>query len=412
MNRAITACLAGCLVGVTGHAVAEPLELGGWLGPRIFSDNSSLGQRDVRTPGQLTSALELGGRVGLPLYGGQLIPEAELAFAFTQTDPYGVDVFWMQPRLALRYAFATKSWLRPFALAGGGLPIAFSGNSDVFSTGVSGEGFVGGGITLAPGKRFTLRVDARLSFLPGEDPPIAVEAEIGVGVSFPIGRRDDSRGTVKVALADRDGDGIPDDKDACPTRPEDRDGVEDEDGCPDIDNDMDGVLDIADACPLQPEDYNGFQDDDGCPDSVPAELAAVVGVIGGLSFGANAISPQSSAAATASFDRIAKVILAHPSVRIRLVGHTDDKEAHGGELELELDDAPPPSGTVDPATLAVDLGYARSVAIRELLMSRGIAGDRITADSRGFEEPVGDNNTARGQAENRRVELKLHIPQR
>jgi OmpA family len=412
MNRAITACLAGCLVGLAGaRAAAEPLELGGWLGPRIFSDNSSLGQRDVSSPGQLTSALELGGRVGLPLYDGQLIPEAELALSFTQTDPFGVDVFWMAPRLSLRYQFNPERWLRPFVFAGGGVPIALSNNTDVFSNHVLGEGFVGGGVSLATGKGFALRVDARLSFLPGEDPPVAVEAEIGVGVTIPLGGgRDASRGTVQVAAADRDKDGVEDAKDACPDRPEDLDQVEDGDGCPDIDNDLDRVLDIADACPLQPEVYNGVEDDDGCPDSVPPEVAAIVGVIGGLVYAPNAVSPSSSGAATAAFDRISQVILANPTLRIRLVGHTDDKEAHGGELELELEDAP--ATTVDPATLAVDLGYARATAIRELLISRGIAGDRITPDSRGFEEPVGDNNTAKGQLSNRRVELLLLVPQR
>ncbi len=76
--------------------------------------------------------------------------------------------------------------------------------------------------------------------------------------------------SVEVAKAsDRDGDGIPDALDKCPDEPEDRDGFEDEDGCPDPDNDKDGIPDAADACPNQPETVNGFQDEDGCPDSAP-----------------------------------------------------------------------------------------------------------------------------------------------
>ena len=65
---------------------------------------------------------------------------------------------------------------------------------------------------------------------------------------------------------DRDADGIPDDLDACPLQPEDFDGFEDADGCPDIDNDGDGILDTDDACVFRPEDLDGFEDDDGCPD--------------------------------------------------------------------------------------------------------------------------------------------------
>ncbi|MDH3199960.1 MAG: OmpA family protein [Myxococcales bacterium] len=68
------------------------------------------------------------------------------------------------------------------------------------------------------------------------------------------------------AIEDRDKDGIPDDKDACPDDPEDKDGFEDSDGCPDLDNDGDGILDVDDACPLVKEDYDGDRDEDGCPE--------------------------------------------------------------------------------------------------------------------------------------------------
>jgi outer membrane protein OmpA-like peptidoglycan-associated protein len=71
---------------------------------------------------------------------------------------------------------------------------------------------------------------------------------------------------VEAGRADRDGDGIPDSADACPDEPEDKDGFQDEDGCPDPDNDRDGIPDTADRCPNEPEDKDGFQDEDGCPD--------------------------------------------------------------------------------------------------------------------------------------------------
>ena len=97
---------------------------------------------------------------------------------------------------------------------------------------------------------------------------------------------------------DRDGDGYKDDVDKCPDDPEDFDGFEDEDGCPDPDNDQDGIPDVLDKCPNEPgprendgcpfhkvndrdgdgipddldkcpdepEDFDGFEDEDGCPD--------------------------------------------------------------------------------------------------------------------------------------------------
>jgi OmpA-OmpF porin, OOP family len=86
---------------------------------------------------------------------------------------------------------------------------------------------------------------------------------------------------VKIAKVDTDGDGIPDDEDACPTVP----GVPDPDpkknGCP-KDTDGDGIPDIVDACPTVPgvpdpdpkkngcppdRDGDGIPDDkDACPD--------------------------------------------------------------------------------------------------------------------------------------------------
>jgi outer membrane protein OmpA-like peptidoglycan-associated protein len=65
---------------------------------------------------------------------------------------------------------------------------------------------------------------------------------------------------------DRDKDGVPDGFDKCPDVPEDKDGFQDKDGCPDIDNDGDGIDDKDDKCPNQAEDFDSFEDDDGCPE--------------------------------------------------------------------------------------------------------------------------------------------------
>lgn len=65
---------------------------------------------------------------------------------------------------------------------------------------------------------------------------------------------------------DNDRDGLLDPDDTCPNEPEDFDRFRDEDGCPDADNDADRILDVSDRCPLQPEDYDGWGDLDGCPE--------------------------------------------------------------------------------------------------------------------------------------------------
>jgi outer membrane protein OmpA-like peptidoglycan-associated protein len=70
----------------------------------------------------------------------------------------------------------------------------------------------------------------------------------------------------RVGRGDKDGDGLPDLADGCPEDAEDKDGYQDEDGCPDLDNDGDGVIDVDDRCVDEPEDRDSYQDDDGCPE--------------------------------------------------------------------------------------------------------------------------------------------------
>jgi outer membrane protein OmpA-like peptidoglycan-associated protein len=73
------------------------------------------------------------------------------------------------------------------------------------------------------------------------------------------------------SIGDRDGDGYKDDVDKCPDDPEDFDGFQDADGCPDPDNDNDGILDVNDRCPNNPENFNGVEDQDGCPEGTDGD---------------------------------------------------------------------------------------------------------------------------------------------
>jgi outer membrane protein OmpA-like peptidoglycan-associated protein len=105
-----------------------------------------------------------------------------------------------------------------------------------------------------------------------------VTASVMVGGSVLGARGDEIRFTTGLVWApqpsdgmapgrnDRDGDGVPDSVDGCADETEDKDGFQDEDGCPDLDNDGDGLTDADDQCADEPEDKDGFQDDDGCPE--------------------------------------------------------------------------------------------------------------------------------------------------
>jgi hypothetical protein len=132
---------------------------------------------------------------------------------------------------------------------------------------------------------------------------VALTAAVGVGFYGGPGTPA-FRGVVGVDFAPRsrdyDGDGLGPDEDGCAYLPEDFDGYEDDDGCPDLDDDgdqvpdvddrcpreaaeapdadqdgctdpprdtdRDGIADADDGCPGAPEDRDGVEDGDGCPD--------------------------------------------------------------------------------------------------------------------------------------------------
>jgi outer membrane protein OmpA-like peptidoglycan-associated protein len=52
-----------------------------------------------------------------------------------------------------------------------------------------------------------------------------------------------------------------------------------------------------------------------------------------------------------------------------------------------------------------DLSQHRAQAVRDYLVGRGIAGDRISAQGFGPTRSIADNNSAEGRANNRRVEI-------
>ncbi|MBI3484264.1 MAG: OmpA family protein [Acidobacteria bacterium] len=82
--------------------------------------------------------------------------------------------------------------------------------------------------------------------------------------------------------------------------------------------------------------------------------------------------------------RFAGIVLNYPELHIESEGHTDST----GSAELNQ-----------------KLSEQRAGAVRDFLVSQGLAAEKITAVGRGFAVPVADNKTADGRKKNRRVEL-------
>jgi len=114
-----------------------------------------------------------------------------------------------------------------------------------------------GGLNVATKRGFVFRAGVGTGIGAGYGSP-KVRFVFGIGACTPAGEKTDS-----------DRDGVADEYDECPEKPEDVDGFADGDGCPESDNDGDGLADVADECPNDRETRNGFQDEDGCPDVAP-----------------------------------------------------------------------------------------------------------------------------------------------
>ncbi|MCB9597095.1 MAG: hypothetical protein H6719_30505 [Sandaracinaceae bacterium] len=101
------------------------------------------------------------------------------------------------------------------------------------------------------------------------DGDVALTWMVGTGFSGGVGTPG-FRGMFGLEFAPRthdlDGDGFVDSVDQCERMPEDLDGFEDDDGCPDLDNDGDLVPDDDDRCPLIAADFDHDEDEDGCTD--------------------------------------------------------------------------------------------------------------------------------------------------
>jgi outer membrane protein OmpA-like peptidoglycan-associated protein len=178
---------------------------------------------------------------------------------------------------------------------------------------------------------------------------------------------------------DADGDGFLDPDDKCPEEP----GVA-PDGCPIRDTDGDGIPDDVDKCPTVPENFNGFEDDDGCPDELPDAVKEFTGVIEGIFFDTD--KDTIKATSRPKLDAAAALLKEHPGLRLEISGHTDDRGA---------------------AAYNDDLSRRRAEAVKKYLTDKGIDASRLSTRGAGSSEPIDSNKTYTGRAKNRRIEFKV-----
>ncbi|WP_456438849.1 OmpA family protein [Psychroserpens sp.] len=204
---------------------------------------------------------------------------------------------------------------------------------------------------------------------------------------------------------DSDSDGVADNVDDCPTvaglaalngcPDADNDGVADGDddcpndagpsankGCPWPDTDGDGVLDKDDKCPNEV----GTVANNGCPEILPtAEVMEALN-----SYARTILFNSGKSSFKNGTDTVLQAMSAifkeYPKASFSIEGHTD---SDGAKSSNQL------------------LSERRASAVRDYLISNGIAADRLTSKGFGEDYPIDSNKSRAGKANNRRVEVKL-----
>ena len=216
---------------------------------------------------------------------------------------------------------------------------------------------------------------------------------------------------------DRDGDTIADTADRCPDQPEDRNGRDDEDGCPDADTDADGLLDVVDGCREQPEDRDGHEDEDGCPDpdndrdgvlDVEDGCPAVAGVpeAGGCPKPAE-FSEEGSLIVLDRilFETNRAVILPESVPHLQAVEALLRERTEVSKLRIEGH-----TDSTGPDARNQQLSEQRAAAVRAWLVEHGVAKERLVAYGCGEKHAIAADDTEQGRAQNRRVVFQVVEP--
>lgn len=298
----------------------------------------------------------------------------------------GVDIRADRISIDGYYAFNADGKFSPYVLVGGG-------QGRIKPEGVGIESFkdsivnAGVGAFYRFNDKVALRAEAREVFNSDEDLNDAV-AMLGlefspgaaaVAAEEPAPQPEPEQAPVEeqaapepVAPVDTDGDGVADEADKCPSTPA---GVQvDEAGCP-LDDDADGVPNYLDKCPTTAEGV--VVDDNGCEKTLTEAISLELKVQ--FDSGKAIVKDEYKA----EIEKAAAVMKQYPSAYMEVQGHTDS------------------SGR---AAANTTLSQQRADAVRAVLVNEmGVSGANITAKGYGSSQPVADNKTAEGKAQNRRV---------
>jgi outer membrane protein OmpA-like peptidoglycan-associated protein len=202
-----------------------------------------------------------------------------------------------------------------------------------------------------------------------------VPDEDGDGINDENDLCPNAEGTVKYRgcpVPDTDKDGVPDDQDTCPTLA----GLSRYNGCAIPDTDKDGVNDELDQCPTIP----GIAGNNGCEDLQP--LLTTIAAALKFEIGQSTIASKSLQA----LDTVILVMTKYPQTSLTISGHTDNTGSR------KINDR---------------LSISRAKKVQTYLVKKGLAINRTSLVGMADTQPIADNATKKGRAQNRRVDLAI-----
>ena len=327
----------------------------------------------------------LGTLTVLDVRGGETVTTASVPARAEGEDTVRLDLRFPDARareLMVSYAVPTPAWRAVYRVV---LPERGSDRATfqvwALVHNASAEPWDRVALTLATRAPFSFAVDLRTPmFMPRPDVTGTMVTPVLSGAVSA------DRGTTMGFGEDADGDGVTNENDMCPSAPEDRDGFEDEDGCPDTDNDHDRIADRYDRCPNDPETYNGHQDEDGCPDrgTVIIEENQIV-ILEKIYFETDSAVIQQRSFSI--IDAVAATLNGNPQMQLlEIQGHADERSSDEYNIRLTRD---------------------RAASVLEAIAQRGVARERLRSGGYGERCPIDPRHNDTAWEANRRVEFKI-----
>ncbi|WP_345992830.1 OmpA family protein [Sulfurimonas sp. HSL-1716] len=321
----------------------------------------------------------LGGEFQLNNIGMPVSPELSILYSNADFDPnYGSTNIY---RIALNgvYEYEKTSLLTPFVKAGLGYETMSEHKTSLTHNDDSGFADVGVGAKIPFTDHISLKLEAVYMLKANDnrwDNNLALLA--GVNIAFGQTRAQQHQENIVVEDSAEKAHKTAQEKAAKEKAEAERKAAQEKAeaeaaALANADDDNDGVKNSLDKCPNTPKEVT-VVDAEGCMKEVNLHIN-----FDNASYDIDEPSQK-------NIQKFVDFLNAAPVYKAEIIGYTDSIGKKTDNLKLSL---------------------KRAEAVKSMLEKKGVSSERIKAVGMGEENPVADNATAKGRAQNRRIEAKL-----